>query len=130
MQSEEDGIVSPEADGDVDTTIEQAAKTSSQTTSLLDQRSRESITSIPPSRRAKQRHGKQTESEADEISLRELRKKAYSSSSLHTYKSDPLKRRKGDIADNKHGHQKGPKGQPNMKLRMEAMLEQIKRGIK
>ena len=73
---------------------------------------------------------KQSNSNTDETSLRELRKKAYSRSSLHTYKADPLKRRKstGTPSDSRGGSRRGGKGQPNMKLRMEAMLEQIKRG--
>ncbi|KAF9264752.1 hypothetical protein L218DRAFT_998247 [Marasmius fiardii PR-910] len=53
--------------------------------------------------------------------LRELTRKAYSRESLHTYKSDPLKRRLQD------GRKSGGKGQPNMKLRMNVTLEKIKR---
>jgi len=55
--------------------------------------------------------------------VRELMREAYSKSTLHTFKSDPLKKRtasagrKGEIG----------KGQPNMKLRMNALLAKIKR---
>jgi len=54
-------------------------------------------------------------------SLRDLFQKAYSKESLHTYKSHPLKKRRG-------GRQQSNlmRGQPNMKLRMNAMLEKIK----
>ncbi len=55
--------------------------------------------------------------------IRELMKEAYSKSNLHTFKSDPLKRHATA------GRTKGEKGkgQPNMKLRMNAMLAKIKR---
>ncbi|KAK7054964.1 hypothetical protein VNI00_003427 [Paramarasmius palmivorus] len=56
--------------------------------------------------------------------LRDLARKAYSRDSLHTYKSDPLSRRNKGTPANKKG---GGKGQPNMKLRMNYMLEKIKR---
>ncbi|KAG7092388.1 hypothetical protein E1B28_008745 [Marasmius oreades] len=55
--------------------------------------------------------------------LRELARKAYSRESLHTYKSDPLKRR----SNGEHVKKGGGRGQPNMKLRMNAMLEKIQR---
>ncbi|KIK59824.1 hypothetical protein GYMLUDRAFT_74278 [Collybiopsis luxurians FD-317 M1] len=62
--------------------------------------------------------------------LRELARKAYSRESLHNYKSDPLNRRKG--ANSNGGDRRGRggsrgRGQPNMKLRMDVMLEKIKR---
>ena len=62
--------------------------------------------------------------------LRDPARKAYSQSSLHTHKSDPLRRRKrhgvhGKGQDNAGGKER--KGQPNMKLRMDVMLEKIKR---
>ena len=57
----------------------------------------------------------------DKSGLRELAKKAYASSSLHNYKSDPLHKRRG-----REGRQSQGRGQPNMKLRMNAMLEKIK----
>jgi hypothetical protein len=55
--------------------------------------------------------------------IRGLMKEAYSKSNLHTFKSDPLKRHATA------GRTKGEKGkgQPNMKLRMNAMLAKIKR---
>lgn len=63
-------------------------------------------------------------------SLRELKREAYSESTLHTFKSDPLKRRnqsKRGGRDNGFIERKGGRGQPNMKLRMNVMLEKIKR---
>lgn len=72
----------------------------------------------------------------DEKSLRDLTKEAYSRSSLHTYKSDPLNRSRGrgrgpqrGRGDSGRGALRGGRGrgQPNMKLRMGAMLEKIKR---
>ncbi|KJA27495.1 hypothetical protein HYPSUDRAFT_179588 [Hypholoma sublateritium FD-334 SS-4] len=67
---------------------------------------------------------------AEPLSLRELTKQAYSRDTLHTYKADPLKKhrksgngrnpaRAGGAAATNHG-------QPNMKLRMNAMLAKIK----
>ncbi|KAJ3796697.1 hypothetical protein GGU11DRAFT_685269 [Lentinula aff. detonsa] len=60
--------------------------------------------------------------------LRDLTRTAYSRETLHTYKSDPLNRR-GNVnggRGNGRGGIRG-RGQPNMKLRMGAMLEKIKR---
>jgi len=64
-------------------------------------------------------------------SLRELKREAYSQSTLHTFKSDPLKRRdQGKMVGGSRGRGNGfserGKGQPNMKLRMNVMLEKIK----
>jgi hypothetical protein len=76
--------------------------------------------------------------------LRELGKEAYSPSNLHKYKSDPLHRRKGPLSSGnggdtrplpqgRRGHSFGGRGrgrgQPNMKLRMNFMLEKIKRNF-
>jgi len=64
-------------------------------------------------------------------SLRELKREAYSQSTLHTFKSDPLKKRdQGKRVGGSRGRGNGfiekGKGQPNMKLRMNVMLEKIK----
>jgi len=64
--------------------------------------------------------------EDDGPDLREMTKQAFSRSSLHTYKSDPLHRRRGH---DKQNGKKGRGGQPNMKLRMGVMLEKIKRDL-
>lgn len=65
-------------------------------------------------------------------SLRDLTRKAYSRSSLHTYKSEVPSSRK-DHAGRKVQPSRvkttNAKGQPNMKLRMEAMLERIQRTL-
>jgi len=69
-----------------------------------------------------------------EDSLRNLTREAYSRSSLHTYKSDPLHRGGGSQrgrgargTNSLAGGMGRGRGQPNMKLRMGAMLEKIKR---
>lgn len=61
--------------------------------------------------------------------IRDLTREAYSRSSLHTYRSDPLNRRKqrGREQEGETGGVHRGRGQPNMKLRMGAMLEKIKR---
>jgi hypothetical protein len=67
-------------------------------------------------------------------SLRELQKQAYSPASLHHYKSRPLHHSKshtsteGSRSSRKEraNHSRGG-GQPDMRLRMSAMLEKIKR---
>jgi hypothetical protein len=71
-------------------------------------------------------------------SLRELQKQAYSPASLHHYKSRPLRHPKSRTPSNEvsFGRREAsigaPKrgrggGQPNMRLRMTAMLEKIRR---
>ncbi len=75
-------------------------------------------------------------------SLRELQKQAYSPATLHHYKSRPLHHSKGHLApqgmrtpgssrkrDIEGGSRNlsGRRGQPDMRLRMSAMLEKIKR---
>ncbi|KAI6036375.1 hypothetical protein BKA83DRAFT_669907 [Pisolithus microcarpus] len=71
-------------------------------------------------------------STTNKVSLRELKRQAYSPSTLHNHKSDPRKRR-GAGTLSPHSTSKNPsghsKGQPNMKLRMNAMLEKIKRDL-
>ena len=64
----------------------------------------------------------------DSPSLRDLNKEAYSQSSLHRFKSNPLKRGRGSSVQGRGGGSRG-RGQPNMKLRMGAMLEKIKRDL-
>jgi hypothetical protein len=71
-------------------------------------------------------------------SLRDLQKQAYSPASLHHYKSRPLRHPKNRTASNEDSFRRreasigAPKrgrggGQPNMRLRMTAMLEKIRR---
>lgn len=67
-------------------------------------------------------------------SLRELKREAYSQSTLHTFKSDPLKKRDqgkriGGSRGKGNGFIERGKGQPNMKLRMNVMLEKIKQNF-
>lgn len=93
---------------------------------------------IPKPRRAE----KEKEPPAPPPSLHDLTREAYSRSSLHTFKSDPLNRKRGSQArgrgrgrgEGRSGTRGAPhgergKGQPNMKLRMDAMLEKIKRDL-
>ncbi|KAJ7285706.1 hypothetical protein C8J57DRAFT_1118178, partial [Mycena rebaudengoi] len=58
-------------------------------------------------------------STATEPTLRDRAREAYSQTSLHTYKSDPQRRRKGEAGTGR--------GQPDMKKRMSILLETIKR---
>jgi len=60
-------------------------------------------------------------------SLRKLKREAYSQSTLHTFKSDLLKKRDQSKRDRSRGgvFERG-RGQPNMKLRMNVLLEKIK----
>ncbi|KAG9006909.1 hypothetical protein FRB90_009657 [Tulasnella sp. 427] len=63
-------------------------------------------------------------------SFRELKRKAYSRESLHTYRNRSAKDKPGEgrrKSDPVHKGRGGSRGQPNMKLRMGVMLEQIKR---
>jgi len=65
----------------------------------------------------------------DDESFRELFRKAYSRESLHTYKSDPLHRGKGRPAPRRGGTKGMGRGQPDMKLRMNVLLEKLKRDV-
>jgi hypothetical protein len=74
-------------------------------------------------------------------SLRDMAREAYSRSTLHQYKSHPLQQKRGRSTrwaergsggreDEESGRGRGRRrGQPNMKLRMDVMLEQIKRSL-
>lgn len=71
-----------------------------------------------------------TNKEQDKQSLRDLFRKAYSKESLHTYKSGRQQGRGRGRGRGQGGGTEGKaasmRGQPNMKLRMNAMLEKIK----
>ncbi|KAG7452640.1 uncharacterized protein BT62DRAFT_1070385 [Guyanagaster necrorhizus] len=74
----------------------------------------------------------QTTSSRPSISVREMKRNAYSKASLHSYKADPLNKRKsgGQFSTRNRDRNGGRgKGQPDMKLRMNAMLEKIKRDL-
>jgi hypothetical protein len=63
-------------------------------------------------------------------SLRELQRQAYSPASLHHFKSRPLHRSNNRTATHKadiSGNNTRGGGQPDMRKRMSAMLEKIKR---
>ncbi|KAJ7582860.1 hypothetical protein C8J56DRAFT_791668 [Mycena floridula] len=59
-------------------------------------------------------------------SLRDLNREAYAATSLHTFKADPLGRARGRGRGRGRGQGERGRGQPNMKLRMGALLEKIK----
>ncbi|KAI0721037.1 hypothetical protein C8T65DRAFT_254028 [Cerioporus squamosus] len=107
---------------------------------------------LPKVRKQKGGPNKNTD-EQEQLSLRELQRMAYSRSSLHTHKSDPLHRHRGGAMPRgrggarggrggggpggrgQHGGERGGgrggqrgrgRGQPDMGLRMKAMLEKIK----
>lgn len=88
---------------------------------------------------SKQQAGRHADKAHEKNSLRELQKKAYSKASLHNHKSRPLNRFKGpassrsqDAGRGSRGRGRGAaprgrgRGQPDMGLRMKAMLEKIK----
>jgi len=81
-----------------------------------------------------QKVSKEDSQAVERPSLRELKREAYSQSALHTFKSDPLKKRdQGKRGGGSRGRgskfiEKG-RGQPNMKLRMNVMLEKIKQNF-
>jgi len=68
---------------------------------------------------------------SEKLLLRDLTKKAYAPSSLHNLKSDPLHKRRGRYLDqaSRQGREGKERGQPNMKMRMDAMLERIKQNL-
>lgn len=79
---------------------------------------------------------------SEQVSLRELTRQAYSRETLHNFKADPLKknrsngdrggrvgpmgRGRGQGRGRGDGRQTTGRGQPDMKLRMNAMLARIK----
>ncbi|KAG6919927.1 hypothetical protein DXG01_013276 [Tephrocybe rancida] len=96
---------------------------------------------IHPELAPKKRRRRFAESEppAEPLSLRELTRQAYSRESLHTFKVGDGQRgsshgrgrgRRGGLSRGR-GAPRGEtgRGQPNMKLRMDAMLEQIKQSM-
>lgn len=91
-----------------------------------------------PISKPKSKKDKPPTKEDERPSLRDLERQAYSRSSLHTHKANPLGRHKGVESNNRgrggrggRGGQTGRgrgrgRGQPDMGLRMKAMLERIK----
>lgn len=84
--------------------------------------------------RDRQEASKDADREPEKPSLRELQNKAYSHCSLHTAKS--IRPKTGSHGHNPRGAERGRvtqrgggRGQPDMRLRMNAMLEKIKRDI-
>ncbi|KAK0228411.1 hypothetical protein IW262DRAFT_1455652 [Armillaria fumosa] len=119
----------------------QYADSDSSATSGLQEDSTEcrSPSPVPPPPRTKPIAQKATVPEqtisSQPISVREMKRNAYSKSSLHSYKADPFNKRKsGSVrgqsfkGDRDRNGDRG-KGQPNMKLRMNVMLEKIKRDL-
>ena len=89
------------------------------------------IPEVPPTKNQKVLEDSQA---VEPPSLRELKREAYSQSTLHTFKSDPLRKRDqgkrvGGSRRRGNGFIERGKGQPNMKLRMNVMLEKIKQDV-
>ncbi|KAI0093871.1 hypothetical protein BDY19DRAFT_281000 [Irpex rosettiformis] len=77
-------------------------------------------------------HARHVQEDETKLSLRELQNQAYSRSSLHNFKSGSHKQHSGGARGfNGRGRRRGGgghgRGQPDMRLRMNAMLEKIKR---
>ncbi|KAJ7083839.1 hypothetical protein C8R43DRAFT_1052090 [Mycena crocata] len=76
----------------------------------------------PPPKKRERRNQSDAESLTATPTLRDRAREAYSKTSLHTYRSDPFgKRERGGKAGTTG------RGQPNMKKRMDVLLETIKR---
>ncbi|KAI0636910.1 hypothetical protein C8Q77DRAFT_533559 [Trametes polyzona] len=90
----------------------------------------------PTAKNPKRRAREETQ---EKPSLRELQRQAYSKASLHNHKSRPLNRHKGPATSAGRGGGRGGgdrgaprgrgRGQPDMGLRMKAMLEKIKQNM-
>ncbi|KAF8803493.1 hypothetical protein BYT27DRAFT_6726284 [Phlegmacium glaucopus] len=93
-------------------------------------RSKARTPDAPPTKM--QKISKEDSQPVEPPSLRELKREAYSQSALHTFKSNPLKKRdqgrKDGGSNTKRFIERG-RGQPNMKLRMNVMLENIKQNF-
>jgi hypothetical protein len=90
--------------------------------------SKAKISEVPPTKKQKISEDSQA---VEPPSRRELKREAYSQSTLHTFKSHPLKKRdQGEMVGGSRGRGNGfikrGKGQPNMKLLMNVMLQKIK----
>ncbi|KZT59761.1 hypothetical protein CALCODRAFT_481265 [Calocera cornea HHB12733] len=73
--------------------------------------------------------GERATEEREEAARRRARAKAaYGQDTLHTYKSDPLRKQANGGGKGQKRGEKG-KGQPDMKLRMNALLETIKKNV-
>ncbi|KAG8833533.1 hypothetical protein FRC17_010565 [Serendipita sp. 399] len=98
--------------------------------------SRDRTSPLKPVEKASRNTSLSEEAKLQRERVRELTKQAYSKESLHTFKSDPLRRKRSGGSqmgntDQKRlegGSVKG-RGQPNMKLRMNALLEKIKMDV-
>ncbi|KAJ7098051.1 hypothetical protein B0H15DRAFT_773118 [Mycena belliarum] len=78
---------------------------------------------LPPKKRARRALPDPTSESSNAPSLRERAREAYSQASLHTYKSESFgKKQRGEKPACAYG-----RGQPNMKLRMNVLLDTIKR---
>ncbi|OJT11148.1 hypothetical protein TRAPUB_12333 [Trametes pubescens] len=97
------------------------------------------LTTRPTIPKPRRRPGGAQEKPQEKPSLRELQDKAYSKESLHHHKSHPLKGHKAPTSSRGRGGGRGgngrgaPRGrgggQPDMGLRMKAMLEKIKQDL-
>ncbi|EJF65911.1 hypothetical protein DICSQDRAFT_165613 [Dichomitus squalens LYAD-421 SS1] len=131
---------------------DEASDSESEESSVDEHTQRPNATTASPKRPTLQKREKgRPQKPADEqLSLRELQRMAYSRASLHTHKSDPLHRHRGAAPSQGRGDGRGGekgrrrggrggergarggahrgrgRGQPDMGLRMKAMLEKIK----
>jgi len=89
---------------------------------------------IPDTAPTKKQKSSKDSQPVEPPSLRELKREAYSQWALHTFKSDPLKKRdQSRRGSGSRGRGKGlierGRGQPDMKLRMNVTLEKIKQNL-
>ena len=122
-QDQDDGLRANETEAD--TVLSTSRASASSRSHIHPSRSHlhpENASKSKPDSRAAKKQKTKDEQEPESSNIRDLMKEAYSKSSLHTFKADPLKKRVGP------GRVQGErgKGQPNMKLRMNAMLAKIK----
>ena len=82
-----------------------------------------------PSAGTKRKHRDEEKEEDDKPSLRELNKQAFSRSALHTYKSRGSGGKSGRGGERGRGARGRGRGQPDMRLRMNAMFEKIKQDL-
>ncbi|KAJ7470623.1 hypothetical protein FB451DRAFT_1038155 [Mycena latifolia] len=109
----------PKEEDEADDDAEQPEARESETST----HARAPIPPPPPKKRTRRAQFNPTEAESSGApTLRDRAREAYSQTSLHTYKSDPFGKRQRGAKTGTVG-----RGQPNMKKRMDVLLETIKR---
>ncbi|KAJ7740742.1 hypothetical protein DFH07DRAFT_751563 [Mycena maculata] len=118
------GLVVPPTKGDEDTAENDPEAEETKTESSPQARNPTPI--APPKKRARRMQPDPTEAESSSgPTLRDRAREAYSQASLHTYRSDPFGKRQRGGRNGATGTT--GRGQPNMKKRMDVLLETIKR---